>query len=530
MNRRDRLLFGISVAALAGFAVLFGSVAWYLWRGSFTAEERAFGGLANTLGARTEAMILDTRQLLAGFDKLPQKRCSPEHLRALQDSAIGRPQIRAIGYWRAADRQCGVGFLQVEALKPPRADRIYDSGVIAWWPSAQTQVGGVKLFLVRFGDHDVALDPRGLLDVGPLREREVQLWVEGLPFASEPAGAELPRPDSVAVGLTLDRRNNRAISRFSRSGELPIELVAIEPLGDFWSRYAWTLAIGSGIGLLLLAGWLFFLMRYTRHRLSLASMLRSALENQRLHVVYQPVIDLRTGQCVGAEALARWTMEGGAQVSPESFVPVAELTGQTTELAVAVLRVTIAELMPLLAHRPGLTVAVNLSGAELASTRFTAELDAHFPEGSGLQRSAISFELTERALIGGDAAEAIARLRDRGHRVAIDDFGTGYSSLSYLKDFSLDVIKIDKAFIHSIGTEAATSHVVAHVIEMAQTLGLRIVAEGVETEAQRNWLRDQGVDYGQGWVFSRPLSAEAFAEFVKGPMTSPARHRKQQAQ
>ena len=514
MQRPDRVIIDISIAALGGIAVLFASLTWYLWRGSFTAEEALVGGLAKSLGERTEAMILDTRALLVEFDSLPQTRCSPAHLRALQNAAMGRPHIRAIGYWRAAERQCGVGFLQTDALKPARADSIYASGVIAWWPGPQTAVGGVQLFLMRYGDHDVAIDPRGLLAVGPLQERQVGLWVEKLRLASEPAGADLPEPLSLKVGLTLDRKNGRAISRYSRGGEMPIEVVAIEPIGTFWSRYAPMLVVGSGVGLLLVAGWLFALMRYTRHRLSLASMLRNALAAQRVHAVYQPVIDLSTGRCVGAEALARWTLEGGASVSPESFVPVAELTGQSTELAFAVLRVTLADLGDLLRASPHLSVNLNLSVDELKSERFAEVLDAEL-DRSGLKQGAITLELTERALISTESARTmIARLRQRGHRVALDDFGTGYSSLAYLSDLELDVIKIDKLFVHSIGTEAATSQVITHVIEMARSLGLRTVAEGVETVAQRDWLKAHGVDYGQGWVFSKPLSAGEFTAFV----------------
>ena len=514
MQRPDRVIIDISIAALGGIAVLFASLTWYLWRGSFTAEEALVGGLATSLGERTEAMILDTRALLVEFDSLPQTRCSPAHLRALQNAAMGRPHIRAIGYWRAAERQCGVGFLQTDALKPARADSIYASGVIAWWPGPQTAVGGVQLFLMRYGDHDVAIDPRGLLAVGPLQERQVGLWVEKLRLASEPAGADLPEPLSLKVGLTLDRKNGRAISRYSRGGEMPIEVVAIEPIGTFWSRYAPMLVVGSGVGLLLVAGWLFALMRYTRHRLSLASMLRNALAAQRVHAVYQPVIDLSTGRCVGAEALARWTLEGGASVSPESFVPVAELTGQSTELAFAVLRVTLADLGDLLRASPHLSVNLNLSVDELKSERFAEVLDAEL-DRSGLKQGAITLELTERALISTESARTmIARLRQRGHRVALDDFGTGYSSLAYLSDLELDVIKIDKLFVHSIGTEAATSQVITHVIEMARSLGLRTVAEGVETVAQRDWLKAHGVDYGQGWVFSKPLSAGEFTAFV----------------
>ena len=515
MQRRDRVIIDLSIATLGGTAVLFASLTWYLWRGSFTAEEALVGGLATSLGERTEAMMLDTRALLAGFDTLPGPRCAPAHLKALQDAAMGRPQIRAIGYWRAAERRCGVGFLQTNALKPARADRIYDSGVIAWWPGPQTEVGGVQLFLMRYGDHDVAIDPRGLLDVGPLEGRQVGLWVEKLRLASEPANAVLPSPESLKVGLTFDRKNGRAISRYSRGGELPIELVATEPIRTFWTRYAPTLAVGSGIGLLLAAAWLFALMRYTRHRLSLASMLRNALAAHRVHAVYQPVIELATGRCVGAESLARWTLEGGASVSPESFVPVAELTGQSTELALAVLRVTLADLGDLLREAPSLSVNINLSVDELKSERFADVLDAEL-ERSGLKQGAITLELTERAVISTDSARTmIARLRQRGHRVALDDFGTGYSSLAYLSELELDLIKIDRLFVQSIGTEAATSHVITHVIEMAQSLGLRTVAEGVETEAQRDWLKAHGVDYGQGWLFSKPLSAGEFAAFVR---------------
>ena len=515
MQRRDRVIIDISIAALGGIAVLFASLTWYLWRGSFTAEESTMGGLANALGERTEAMILDTRALLVEFDKLPQERCSPDHLRALQDAAMSRPHIREIGYWRAAERQCGVGFLQTDALKPSRADSIYASGVVAWWPSPQTEVGGVQLFLMRYGDHDVAIDPRGLLAVGPLQERQVGLWVEKRRLASEPANADLPAPESLKVGVTLDRERGRAISRYSRGGEMPIELVAIEPIGTFWSRYATTLIVGLGIGLALAAAWLFALMRYTRHRLSLAEMLRTALAGQRVHAVYQPVVQLSTGRCVGAEALARWTLEGGASVSPESFVPVAELTGQTTELALAVLRVTMREVGDLLRQHPKLSVNLNLGVDELKSERFAEVLDAEL-EKSGLPRRAITLELTERALIATDSARTmIDRLRKRGHRIAVDDFGTGYSSLAYLSDFELDLIKIDRQFVQSIGTEAATSQVVTHVIEMARSLGLRTVAEGVETEAQRDWLKAQGVDYGQGWIFSKPLTAAEFTEFVQ---------------
>jgi sensor c-di-GMP phosphodiesterase-like protein len=514
-RRREKLILGISLSAFAGVAVLFVSLLWYLWQESVTTEEQVVGGLAAALGERAERMMVDTRTLLEEFERLPHARCSSAHLQALQEAAMPRPHIRAIGYWRAAERQCGVGFLQAQALRPPRADRIYDSGVIAWWPSAATAVGGVRLFLMRFGDHDVAIDPSALLDVGPLQQRQAGLWMENLRLASHPVDAILPVPDSLAVGLTLDRERGIAVSRFSRPGELPIEIVAIEPLDSFWGRYARSLAIGTGIGLLLFGGFIYGLLRYTRHRLSMGSLLREALAQGRIRASYQPVVDLRTRRVVGAEALARWTLEGGEPVPPDVFIPLAEREGVMAEVTLSMLGAPLRELRELLFARGDLSINLNVSPEDLRSERFASALEAAM-RGSGLPPRAIKLEITERALVNTDTARTmIRRFRERGHEVAVDDFGTGFSSLSYLSTFELDWLKIDKSFVDAIGTGAATSEVIVHVIEMARSLGLRTVAEGVETEEQVHWLLAHGVEMGQGFYFSPPLNGEAFAEFVR---------------
>ncbi|HEX9704713.1 MAG TPA: EAL domain-containing protein [Gemmatimonadales bacterium] len=514
-RKRERALLGISLAAFAGVAVLFGTLIWYLWRESVSAEERFVGGLAASLGERAEAMILDTRSLLQEFDRLPQARCSTDHLQVLQDAAMSRPHLRAIGYWRAAERQCGVGFLQAQALRPPRADRIYDSGVIAWWPSVHTQMGGVRLFLMRFGDHDAAIDPRGLLDIGPLQHRQAGLWVEGLLLTSEPADADLPAPSSLPVGLTIDRGRGLAMSRFSRPGELPIEIVAIEPLDSFLGRYAPMLAFGSAVGLLLLGAFVYALVRYTRYRMSMGMLLRRALVRRRITALYQPVVDLKTRRCVGAEALARWTLDGGEAIAPETFIALAEREGLITDVTLSMLAAPLRDLRAILHASPGLSININLSPEDLKSDRFADAIEAGLRE-SGLSTGAIKLEITERALINTDAARAmIRRLRERGHEVAVDDFGTGFSSLSYLSTFELDWLKIDKSFVDAIDTGAATSHVIVHVIEMARSLGLRTVAEGVESEKQVRWLIEHGVDCGQGFLFSVPVTAAAFMDYVR---------------
>lgn len=517
MRPRDSTLARAAFAGLAGVLLLAAGFGAYIWRGSVRADERAVGSLADALGARAEAMILDARALLREFERLPYARCSPQHLAAMQDAAMGRPHIRAIGYWRAAERRCGVGFLAGAGLRPPRADRIYDSGVVAWWPSPATAVGGIQLFLMRFGDHDVAIDPQSLLDVGPLEGREAGLWVEGLRLTARPAGVELPLPQSLPVGLTMDREGSRAISRFSRGGEMPIDIVAVEPLDHFWERYRGVLLGGAVVGLLLLAVWLYLVLRYLRYKLSRATQLRDAIARGRIAVHYQPIVDLATGRCDGAEILARWTTDRGEPVPPDSFVPLAEREGMGTDLTLAVLRRALREMGPLLLERPSLSLALNLGAQDLHDARFSEALGATLA-AAGVAPASIKLEITERSLVDADVARArIADFRTRGHRVAVDDFGTGYSSLAYLSSFSLDLLKIDKAFVEAIGTGAATSHVVVHVIEMARSLQLQMVAEGVEQDSQAEWLRAQGVDFVQGYFYSRPVAADEFRVFVDRP-------------
>ncbi|MEO6690504.1 MAG: EAL domain-containing protein [Dokdonella sp.] len=515
MFRTGKILVFSTLVAIAGVVVLFVATGALLWKESVSSEDAYAGGLAAALGQSTERLIVDTRDMLDAFDKLPYARCSKEHLKAMEEAAISRPYVRAIGYWQANDRRCGVGFLAQGVLKPAHADRIYDSGVIAWWPSAQTQVGDVQLFLMRHGDHDVAIDPRMLLGSLPTKDRQAALWVENLRLSATPWDATLPAPSSLPVGVSVDQGNGQVISRYSRNAILPIDIVAREPLDNFISRHAQMLAIGASLGLLLLLAWIHLMVRISRNRLGMTAELREALAAGHIWVQYQPVVDLASRRCIGMEALARWKRADGDAVSPSVFIAVAEDGGFIHEVTRAVMRIVVHDLQRILPEFPEMSVNINLGAGDLKSDATGRELTetlalARLPAGS------VKLEITERSLLNTELSRSLIRnLRSMGHQVAVDDFGTGYSSLSYLQSFELDLLKIDKSFVDAIGTKAATSHVVTHVIEMARSLNLATVAEGVETPAQRDWLIEHGVLFGQGYLFSKPLSFEHLLAYLR---------------
>ncbi len=217
---------------------------------------------------------------------------------------------------------------------------------------------------------------------------------------------------------------------------------------------------------------------------------------------------------MGAEALVRWRRADGQRVRPDLFIPQAEDSGQICAITQRVSELVLAEVGELLRSNPQLYVLVNLAAADIAGAAF-AEPARRLLREAGVAPGQLVWEVTERGLVDVElATRLLGQLRADGHRIAIDDFGTGYSSLSYLQQLPVDVLKIDKSFVDALGTEAASSPVAPHVIEMARDLGLKVIAEGVEHERQAILLAELGAQIGQGWLFAKPLDAQAFRMFV----------------
>jgi diguanylate cyclase (GGDEF)-like protein len=252
-------------------------------------------------------------------------------------------------------------------------------------------------------------------------------------------------------------------------------------------------------------------------RQSIEEHLRHALERNELTLHYQPKIDLDTGAITGAEALIRWTHPTRGPISPDQFIPIAEDCGLILPIGGWVLREACAQARAWEdAGLPVITMAVNISALQFRKSNFLEDVYAALIE-TGLDPKYLELELTESALMTRteSTASILSTLRGVGVRVAADDFGTGYSSLSYIRKFPLDALKIDQSFIRQITTIPDETTIVRAIISMGRSLDLRVIAEGVETQDQLDFLRAHGCDEAQGYFFSRPVPAEQFAALLR---------------
>ncbi len=255
--------------------------------------------------------------------------------------------------------------------------------------------------------------------------------------------------------------------------------------------------------------------REIKHRRENETSLRLALsqpDKHGLRVVYQPQFSANGRHIRGLEALTRWTHPSKGPMSPAEFIPIAEETGLIVQLGEFVARQAFS-----VAERwPEITMAINVSAYELHQKDFAKNF-AKLATEYNIRPDQIELEITETVLLEDSAhvARTIKSLKTAGFKIALDDFGTGYSSLSYLRRHQVDKLKIDQSFVSSIGVRDDANAVVQAIIQLGEALGLSVTAEGVETEAQRDALREQGCAYLQGYLFSRPLDTQDLAKLMQ---------------
>jgi EAL domain-containing protein (putative c-di-GMP-specific phosphodiesterase class I) len=247
------------------------------------------------------------------------------------------------------------------------------------------------------------------------------------------------------------------------------------------------------------------------------ALLRTAIAQDEISLHYQPKVSLTTGEVHGVEALARWSSPAFGTVSPAEFIALAEATDLITPLTHFTLRRALTDCCAWRAQGLALQVAVNLSARHLQDARLPQVVEEMI-RASGAEPTWLELEITESAIMADPdrAFRIVQALREIGVAISIDDFGTGYSSLAYLQNLNIDRLKIDRSFVTGMTEQKGSRLIVASIVQLGHALGLDIVAEGIETLAQRDQLRSLGCDLGQGYLFAPAMANEAMLQWCAG--------------
>ncbi|WP_318392388.1 EAL domain-containing protein [Enterobacter sp.] len=517
-NRRlVKVITGVLILAVLLPVILSIWLAHYQAQEIFTEE---LDDYADRVMMRTDKVLAQAKQAIKEIDAFQGAPCSPEHRMAMRRVSYSNRYIQEVLYLNNLTPQCSSleNHSRGGVLPPPR--RITPDGYRAWL-TLQNDIGIKRLMGALGSDrHVVMIDPVSLIDVLPFGT-----WVIDVALVNtdnnEVIASSAPFKPGVIAHIQRHHltqlKYNDTLYNLKRYPELGVAIIARAPLAPLEKRWHRQMLIWLPFGLLmslLLSG---FLVHYLRRLQSPHYRMLDAINAREIEVYYQPIVTLGSGKIVGAEALTRWPQGDGSFLSPDMFIPLAEQTGLMPQLTTLVIEKVFEDLGDWLHQHPEQHVSINLNPGDLTSPDLPARLHEQLARWQ-IAPSQIALELTERGFADpAISAPAIAAFRKAGHAVYIDDFGTGYSSLSYLQNLDVDIIKIDKSFVSALEYKNVTPH----IIEMAKTLGLAMVAEGIETEGQREWLRNHGVQFGQGWLYSKALPKEAFMAWAEENLRYP---------
>lgn len=508
-SRRWRVIALGTLLAIIGAAIPIAAGGWMSWQIARAQQIDLLTLAARTGMARAEMTFSQARNAMEGLERTNLVPCSASHIAEMRTATVNAPSVEEVGYLDRGIIECtSWGPLSQEI---PRSG--FDTTVDGMGVSirmAPTVSQGNPMTALHLGHYNTLIVPSRFLDVPVDNAIGIVLMTESGQLIYGRNEPDL----AIAAKLVDERPSGRSAAHLYATvhdnGLVVIALVSQSAMtGQLMRQVAIFVPIGAFIALFIVG----LVYWFSKNRLSPKAELEMAVRNREFVVHFQPIVELATGICFGAEALVRWQQPDGTLVRPDLFIPLAEETGLIVPITDQVVDAVITELKSLLVSDRTLHIAINLCAEDIATGRILDVLEKKLKD-TGIRNQQIWLEATERGFIDIDAARiTLTRARNSGHAVAIDDFGTGYSSLQYLEGLPLDALKIDKSFVDTIGKETATSSVVLHIIAMAQELGLFSVAEGVETEEQASYLRDKGVNFAQGWLFSKPLTAKDFKAF-----------------
>lgn len=480
------------------------------WTLAVQAEHDRLEEFANRAITRANRSYAETKSALDAIQRSGAEPCSAPHIERMRLLTLDTPSIHEMGYFENRLLKCtswGATQTRIEQLP---GDYTTADGLEVTISMEPLVSHGKPMMAIQYKDHnalvdrlrfvDVIVDPRISLAIATEQGKLIATLSAPDPHLLE---SIIARPRN-----GMDQHNLFAVAR--GDGWLAIATQSRDDMLDNLRREQMLLLpIGAFIAAFIVG----IVVWLSRKRLSPLGELTLAVQNREFIALYQPIVALETGRCVGAEALVRWRRPDGSIVQPDLFIPLAEQSGLITAITDQVIDAVVADLNELLVAERSLHVSINLCADDVKTGRVLPVMQKAL-EHTGIWPQQIWLEATERGFIDIASARAtITHARELGYSVAIDDFGTGYSSLQYLQGLPLDALKIDKSFIDTIGRNTATSSVTSHIIDMAKALNLYVIAEGVETEEQAAYLRARNVDFAQGWLLGKAQPAQEFKAF-----------------
>lgn len=514
-NKRYWLVLGatLSVLAVIGLA---GTLYWAWAR----TQALAVAELNERLGVVMQRSADTRQQQLALVDAMQQgpavTPCSPEHLARMRQFYASAAYIQGVGFVAGGKLLCSTLTPAGVTVDLGQPDRIGEAGFQSY--TAVTLPGLDKPFKIDVrGSYAMLLIPEQVMESGTA---DPEISIAHIGTRDRPWTLVRHRGDYDFAAMLGSYAGQ---NRFWGDAHYFVARTVDEPraifLGAMSRTRVMTLFQDAMLqvvlpGVLLTLSAMTLAALFIRHRYSLRADISRALKNNEFHLYYQPVVSLEGGTFVGAEALIRWTRPDGRNVHPGEFIPVAERTGLIHEVTQTVIDLVAQDVARLVQEIPGAHIAINLAPSDVDSPLTQVWL-TKMVERAQVASDNVMVEITERGVMEKTSNDKLVSIRAQGFRLAIDDFGTGQSSLSQIANYRFDFLKIDKSFVDVISTDTLASKVAHNVITLAKSLGMQMIAEGVETEEQSAVLRKAGVQYAQGWLFAKAMPFEDLLQYAR---------------
>ena len=517
---KNRILMGrLAIAAMAilgtGLGCLLGNRLALLQATSWLDHSSA------TAAAHDSAALAEARSALHSMQTSPSGTCSDTEIASFRSLVFRSEYIKDAGRIRGGKIECAaISGDPVRAVGRMRPDFHLEDGTSAYRNLPSIDKNDRKRAVLQRGSAYVVFAVGLPKTLEPI---PMQLAITMQPSGSPAPGTAQKTASEADAALKTTEGTGRVGNQLyaTRCSESSFDCVTStasvsEAMNGQFSLVVSSAFTGAMAGILCGMGFSFLCCR----RRELSCQLRRAVERNDLHVLYQPIVNLETREIMGAEALARWTDEDSNSVDPEIFVKAAEDLGFVGSITKLVLHRILHDFAETIQRRPGFRVSLNVAASDLVDPKFVPMLQEALQKAY-VRPENIVLEITERSATNSEAAKETVRiLRRMGHSIHIDDFGAGYSNLDRLLYLYADTIKIDKAFTRTIGTESIAGLILPQIMNMAQSLNMEVIVEGIETTQQADYFSTTTKKiYGQGWLFGRPMTAEALcSELVDNPL------------